>query len=599
MWDAPSSAAHTGSASLVPMMSSDLGPVRAPHDALTRADIAGLRALAQGLAPSEIARRYGASGVGPSRVLEQLEHAREALVQRALLHGRAPLASALAPGAPRARALAALNELERLGPPSPRPEQSVAGWFSPALAARLQRAGLHTVGDVVALCNRRGHTWWRWVPRVGPTAAQTIVRWLHANGGQLVAAGGTTIGAHVLRRGLVESTKVPVTTSFVPPLERMRIDVADLDGSRGINRGAGGPALHAHTDLQAAHVFLSRWPKLSHTFRAYRKEVERFIAWSIVERGKAMSSLLFEDVIAYRDFLADPQPRARWCGPAAPRSSPAWRPFAGPLSPRSQSYSLTVLASLFEFLVRQRYLAVNPFDGLPRRPSSGPRLSVDKALPLDTWHRFEAWLRDRARDSAEARVAWAVVLVLRDTGLRRHELAKARREHCMRDPSVANALWGELRVVGKGGKERDVPLSSAAVEVLRAHWRDRGEDFDAASTGPLLRPLSRPSTQTGRGAEARGAGYHPGALYSVVRRIGDAFARASDGDPEIRDQVAAVRPHALRHTMGVHATEAGVPLDVLQDIFGHASPATTSIYNRAPRKRRLREIGKLFTDSPS
>lgn len=56
---------------------------------------------------------------------------------------------------------------------------------------------------------------------------------------------------------------------------------------------------------------------LSNTQRAYRTEAERFLLWAITHKGKALSSMSNEDCIEYRDFLADPQPRSRWCG--------AWR----------------------------------------------------------------------------------------------------------------------------------------------------------------------------------------------------------------------------------------------------------------------------------
>ena len=57
---------------------------------------------------------------------------------------------------------------------------------------------------------------------------------------------------------------------------------------------------------------------LSHTQRAYRKEAERFLLWAIVHKGKALSSMNNEDCIEYREFLADPKPRSRWCGRPTP-----------------------------------------------------------------------------------------------------------------------------------------------------------------------------------------------------------------------------------------------------------------------------------------
>ena len=67
------------------------------------------------------------------------------------------------------------------------------------------------------------------------------------------------------------------------------------------------------------------------------------ILWAIVERGCALSSLSTEDAVAYRAFLRHPAPRPRWVGPARPRGTPEWRPFAGGLSTRSAAYTLSVL----------------------------------------------------------------------------------------------------------------------------------------------------------------------------------------------------------------------------------------------------------------
>jgi hypothetical protein len=94
------------------------------------------------------------------------------------------------------------------------------------------------------------------------------------------------------------------------------------------------------------------------TRRAYRKEAARLILWAIVERGRALSSLATEDAVAYRAFLRHPAPRQRWIGPARPRNSAEWRPFAGGLSARSTAYALSVLGALFRWLIEQRTVRV-------------------------------------------------------------------------------------------------------------------------------------------------------------------------------------------------------------------------------------------------
>ena len=146
---------------------------------------------------------------------------------------------------------------------------------------------------------------------------------------------------------------------------------ADLDGSGGLYRRPQAQCLlkatndyqailawlrskHGLTPDQKAHLKARRrqrriehesgveqgldWLQaLSNTQRAYRKEAERFLLWAITHKGKALSSMSNEDCALYRDFLADPQPRSRWCGDRArERWSPLWRPFEGPLSASAQ-----------------------------------------------------------------------------------------------------------------------------------------------------------------------------------------------------------------------------------------------------------------------
>lgn len=73
----------------------------------------------------------------------------------------------------------------------------------------------------------------------------------------------------------------------------------------------------------------------AHTFRAYRKEAERFLLWAIFERGKALSDLDHVDCLEYRRFLGAIGPL--WIGASSvPRWSEHWRPFEGQLGPRSR-----------------------------------------------------------------------------------------------------------------------------------------------------------------------------------------------------------------------------------------------------------------------
>ncbi len=84
-------------------------------------------------------------------------------------------------------------------------------------------------------------------------------------------------------------------------------------------------------------------------------------------------------------------------------------------------------------------------------------------------------------------------------------------------------------------------------------------------------------------------------LARKLRRVFLSAARLLEGKGQTRDAEALRRAsvHGLRHTFGVRAVEAGVPLDVVQQSLGHASLSTTSIYVTAPLARRMRESARL------
>ena len=80
-----------------------------------------------------------------------------------------------------------------------------------------------------------------------------------------------------------------------------------LDGRMGSNRSrSGGCQLAADTDIDAIRAWLAEYAGSPHTLRAYRKEVERLLVWSVRGQGKPLSSLTREDLLAYEAFLAQP-----------------------------------------------------------------------------------------------------------------------------------------------------------------------------------------------------------------------------------------------------------------------------------------------------
>ena len=147
------------------------------------------------------------------------------------------------------------------------------------------------------------------------------------------------------------------------PIENVLLPT-HIDGSNGTNRATGTRSqITANNDVDAIKAWLARFIDTKTTFDNYRKEAERLLLWSTIQRGKPLSSLTHEDWLAYQHFLSNPQPASKWImrdGRKFARSHSEWRPFSGPLSATSQRQSAVILNVLFSWLVNAGYLAGNP-----------------------------------------------------------------------------------------------------------------------------------------------------------------------------------------------------------------------------------------------
>lgn len=498
---------------------------------------------------------------------------------------------------------------------APRHADPVSMWLRPRIAALLKGEGARTVGELIGLINGRGHGWWRPIPRIGQGKAAAIVAWLRRH-----ATGAGSIDESALAPPLLASpTDIVVLAPERPvlvPFERIGLPEA-LSGTHGINRNASFCLIYARNDLEAIEAYLYKFRAQEKTRRAYRKELERFLLWCIHVRRKALSSTLLEDCEAYKDFIADPPPE--WIGAKAARLGPRWKPFAGKPSAQSQRYAVQTVRTFFAWLVDVRYLGGNPWAAVGDPPVARTLhpLQIEKALPADLWAKLiehfdalcaesDAQLRQRYRLrgastgislSAQFRLARAALHLLGDAGLRREEVAGAMRNR-LRPLRDTPELW-ELDVLGKRNKWRTTFLPMRAVEALRAHWTDRALDFsfgmqETPLLAPLIVPRIAPAMQ--RHGTQRRNGFTPDGIYQVLTRalirIGE--DPTLDFDPWERALLLDAGPHAFRHTFGTTAAAAGVPVDVLQRVFGHASLQTTTVYIQAEKRRSVEELGKFF-----
>jgi site-specific recombinase XerD len=531
-----------------------------------------------------------------------------------------------------ARQLDALAWLERLVAQPPQSGDAVASWLHPDLAAHLEAAGTFTIRQLIDRINGLGLRWWTGIRAVGPAKAERILYWLRGHQASI----GLSIGAHVqVQRSKLyhhELARVVPRATAIVPLEKFIVP-AQLDGSNGLYRAPQRLCLmkakndyeavlirigakHGSSPEQKAAIKRKRgidpaapegpleWLNyLSNTQRAYRKEAERFLLWAMVQHQKPLSSMTLDDCEAYRTFLANPTPADRWCGPRGREKwGPLWRPFEGPLSPRAQRQALTILKSLYKFLVDQCYLIGNPWNGVAA-PKAATRIDHGRSFTQAQWHFIEQQLTRLPDTSANHRLRFALHFFYA-TGLRLAEAVAATVDHLNWVSYPADADddepiegW-ELTVIGKGGKERVVPVPFAVIGELSKYLVARGLDPDpahASNHGAFLlgkavdvaaRAPRSPAVTLAVDPKSGGA---PGTLSVQLKEF---FSDCADvlamTDTKGAQRLFAASTHWLRHTHGAHSVAAGTPLDVLQQNLGHASLNTTTIYVTSEHRRRMK-----------
>jgi integrase/recombinase XerC len=228
---------------------------------------------------------------------------------------------------------------------------------------------------------------------------------------------------------------------------------------------------------------------------------------------------------------------------------------------------------------RQGWLAADP----------GPQLGTPKArrvLP-QVLHRDEmnvvlADCEDRALREFAAGERAAAALATRDAAVLELLYATAIRvsELCELDAGGLDRDRRTVRVLGKGQKERVVPVGLPALRAL-ARWEEVGRPV-----------LANERSGTALFLGARGGRLDPRTARRIVHarlRGADLAAAAARGGGEPDEAgPSAVRdagPHAIRHTAATHLLEGGADLRSVQEILGHASPATTQIYTHVSPER--------------
>jgi site-specific recombinase XerD len=495
------------------------------------------------------------------------------------------------------RQIEALVWVEQLLATDPVLGDLVSAWFDGAVADRLILADIPTIDALMDRIRRKGYRWWMTVPKLGEKGAARVVQWLR---GYEPALG--SLPDHALSP--LRSLSVPVRLGQRPPqtaivpIEAFAVP-ANIDGTSGSNRWPGRPRIDADNDLQAIHAWLATKSGNRNTQRAYRKEAERMLLWAIIERGKALSDLSVNDCTGYRDWLSmlgRSQPdqwafniqQTEWIAPRnTPRFSADWRPFDGALSASSVKHAITILGSHFEWLVRVQYCAFNPWDAVGKtlvvQQEAPDNIELTRVFSAGQWQFLMDHLHDMVQTDHTGRLRFALPFA-HATGLRLSELvdAKTGRLYTMPLRDGTGVRW-MLKVLGKGGKWRAVPVPDRIITLLREFLARRGLDADPLANPPDTALIPRVGSN-----EA----ISPSGLYKAIRGLFQDAAHTLHASGKAHDARAFERAsvHWLRHSCGSHLGSSGVPVNLIQKLLGHASVATTSIYTESDEERLWLEI---------
>ncbi len=227
------------------------------------------------------------------------------------------------------------------------------------------------------------------------------------------------------------------------------------------------------------------------------------------------------------------------------------------LSPRSRARLLSAWRGFFRYLVAEGRREVSPAELL-----EGPKLP--KTLPdLLSIEEIEALLVAASKSKRTALRNVAMLEVAYGAGLRASELVQLPLAEVFPDE-------GLIRIMGKGRKERWVPLGSKAAHALREYL-----SFERQALAKLDSPMTVWLNYRG-GALSR-VGW-----WKVLQRLG--LEAGLHG---------RIKPHSLRHSFATHLLEGGADLRAVQEMLGHASISTTQIYTQVDR-RYLKKVHLEF-----
>ena len=289
------------------------------------------------------------------------------------------------------------------------------------------------------------------------------------------------------------------------------------------------------------------------TAKTYAALLGKFTAWAAKQNLTDWHDVELKHLMA---FLSHERVRGASTGRPSAREGAAPKP-ARRMSGESVYLEIAALRAFYKFAENEKILPANPAENLslPRRWKRLPKaLSSDEIKKL---------LEPEKPETPESLCDQAILELAYASGLRLSELKNLRLEQLHLDA-------GFINVIGKGNKERVVPVGKKAVEALNRYIE--------AGRPKLVTPKSPANvflTQRGTAFASVTLWLH---IKNRVRRAG---------------VERNITPHMLRHSFATHLLEHGADLRVIQELLGHANISTTEIYTHVAGSR-LREVHRKF-----
>ena len=267
-----------------------------------------------------------------------------------------------------------------------------------------------------------------------------------------------------------------------------------------------------------------------HTVKNYSADLRKFKIFCQQKNFKSWSDLTQHDV---RDFISQVRRNGK--------------------SPRSLARLLSSLRSFYKFLRNEGLTTNDPTAGI-----NAPKLSslLPKAMDADMVNRLLDFKPNSWGDFRDK----AIAELLYSSGLRLSELCQLD----MADISLENRI---CRVLGKGQKEREVPVGSLAINALKDWYTQRIEKLKTSEQAVFI-------NKSGSRISAR-------SVQNILKKMSEKMG------------VPYVNPHMLRHSFASHILESSGDLRAVQELLGHENLSTTQIYT----KLDFQHLAKVYDQS--